>query len=97
MKRTRRNQWSGIQGRQDADRIGRAVSGPSHADHGMEAAITGAGRGCVWRGHFSVREISTGWLQSYNEERPHESFAGFPPATYRARLEASSSPLKLSS
>ena len=44
-----------------------------------------------------VREISTEWLQSYNEERPHESLAGLPPATYRARLEASSSPLKLSS
>ena len=44
-----------------------------------------------------VREITAEWLQSYNEERPHESLAGLPPATYRAQLEARSSPLEVSS
>jgi putative transposase len=43
-----------------------------------------------------VREISAEWLQSYNKERPHDALAGLPPATYRAQLEARSSPLKLS-
>ena len=43
-----------------------------------------------------VREISAEWLQSYNEERPHDALAGLPPATYRVQLEAGSSPLKLS-
>jgi putative transposase len=43
-----------------------------------------------------VREITDEWLQSYNEERPHDALAGLPPATYRANLEARSSPLKLS-
>ncbi|GAB1723678.1 MAG: hypothetical protein NTNFB01_25740 [Nitrospira sp.] len=43
-----------------------------------------------------VREISAEWLQSYNEERPHDALAGLPPATYRAQLEARSSPMTLS-
>jgi putative transposase len=43
-----------------------------------------------------VREISAAWVQSYNEERPHEALAGLPPATYRAQQMAGSSPLKLS-
>jgi len=43
-----------------------------------------------------VREISAEWLQSYNEERPHDALAGLPPATYRAQLEARSSPLIVS-
>ena len=43
-----------------------------------------------------VREISAEWLQSYNEERPHDALAGLPPAIYRAHLEARSSPLTLS-
>lgn len=43
-----------------------------------------------------VRELSAEWLQSYNEERPHDALAGLPPATYRAQLEARSSPMKLS-
>jgi putative transposase len=30
-----------------------------------------------------VREISAAWLQSYNEERPHDALAGLPPARYR--------------
>jgi putative transposase len=37
-----------------------------------------------------VREISAEWLISYNEERPHESLAGVPPATYRASVTAGS-------
>lgn len=43
-----------------------------------------------------VREISAVWLQSYNEERPHDALAGVPPATYRAQLEARSSPAAVS-
>lgn len=43
-----------------------------------------------------VREISAEWLQCYNEQRPHDALAGLPPATYRARLEAQSSPLPVS-
>jgi putative transposase len=43
-----------------------------------------------------VREISAEWLQSYNEERPHDALAGLPPAKYRAQLEARSSPLIVS-
>ena len=43
-----------------------------------------------------VREITAEWLQSYNEERPHEALAGLPPATYRTNLEARSSPLAVS-
>ena len=43
-----------------------------------------------------VREISAEWLQSYNDERPHEALAGLPPATYRAQLESRSSPLAVS-
>ena len=43
-----------------------------------------------------VRAISAEWLQCYNEERPHDALAGLLPATYRAQLEARSSPLILS-
>jgi putative transposase len=43
-----------------------------------------------------VREVSAEWLQSYNEERPHEALVGLPPSLHRVRLEARSSPLKLS-
>jgi putative transposase len=43
-----------------------------------------------------VRELSAEWLQSYNEERPHDALAGLPPATYRAQLEARTSPLEVS-
>jgi putative transposase len=39
-----------------------------------------------------VREISAAWLQSYNEERPHDALAGLPPARYRAQLEVTSPP-----
>ena len=43
-----------------------------------------------------VREISAEWLQSYNEERPHDAFAGVPPAMYRTQLEARHSPCEVS-
>jgi len=43
-----------------------------------------------------VRELSADWLQSYNEERPHDAWAGLPPSTYRAQVEARNSPMKLS-
>lgn len=43
-----------------------------------------------------VREISAEWLQSYDEERPHDALAGLPPARYRAQLEARRSLLNLS-
>ena len=43
-----------------------------------------------------VREISAEWLQSYNEERPHDALAGLPPAVYRAQLAVRSSLLELS-
>ena len=43
-----------------------------------------------------VREISAEWLQSYNEERPHDALAGLPPTMYRAKLESSSSPVIVS-
>lgn len=43
-----------------------------------------------------VREINAAWLQSYNEERPHDALAGLPPPTYRARLKAERSPLPVS-
>ena len=42
-----------------------------------------------------VREITTEWLQSYNEERPQDALAGLSPATYRARLETRSSPIEV--
>ena len=43
-----------------------------------------------------VREISAQWMQEYNEERPHDALARVPPATYRAQITASSSPLAMS-
>ena len=43
-----------------------------------------------------VREISAEWLQSYNEERPHDALAGLPPAMYRAQLEARISHFEMS-
>ena len=42
-----------------------------------------------------VREITVECLQSYNEERRHDALAGLSPATYRARLEARSSPIEV--
>lgn len=49
----------------------------------------------VFKSLDQVREISAEWLQTYNEERPHDTVAGLPPATYRAQLEARSSPLEV--
>jgi putative transposase len=43
-----------------------------------------------------VRELSAQWLQEYNEERPHDALTRVPPATYRARITARTSPLELS-
>jgi putative transposase len=43
-----------------------------------------------------VQEMSAQWMQEYNEERPHDTLDGIPPAVYRAQLEVRSSPLKLS-
>jgi putative transposase len=43
-----------------------------------------------------VREMSADWLQRDNEERPQDALAGLPPATYRAQLEARSSPIEVS-
>ena len=51
---------------------------------------------CVFESLEQVREFSAEWLQSYNEERPHDALAGVPPALYRANLEARNSPLPLS-
>src|SRR5690349_1843000 len=33
-----------------------------------------------------VREITTEWLQRYNEIRPHDALGSLPPARYRERL-----------
>ncbi len=41
-----------------------------------------------------VREITWGWMQEYNEERPHESLGHVPPAVYRRTLEAGNSDIK---
>ena len=35
-----------------------------------------------------VREITHQWLQSYNEERPHDALGSLPPAVFRERLLA---------
>lgn len=44
-----------------------------------------------------VRELSAQGMREYNEERPHDTLAGVPPATFRARVTtAGTSPLKLS-
>jgi putative transposase len=51
---------------------------------------------CVFESLDQVRELSAEWLQSYNEERPHDALAGLPPAMYRAQLESRSSPLVVS-
>ena len=33
-----------------------------------------------------VREVTHQWLQSYNEERPHDALGSLPPAVFRERL-----------
>ncbi len=63
MKRPRRNHGATFEGprgvgggqrRPGPGRINGAVSGPSHADHRMEAATAGPGRGRVWRAETVV-------------------------------------------
>jgi len=36
-----------------------------------------------------VREITSAWLRTYNEERPHEALGSLPPARFRAKIEES--------
>jgi hypothetical protein len=55
------------QRRQDAGRIVRTVSHPSHPGHRMDAAIAGTGRGRVWRDEPDVRD--TGSQDSPREDR----------------------------
>jgi len=43
-----------------------------------------------------VREITTGWLERYNEIRPHDALGSLPPAQYRERLLGEQSSLELS-
>ena len=43
-----------------------------------------------------VRQMTWGWMQEYNEERPHESLGNLPPAVYRRKLEAGNSDIKRS-
>jgi putative transposase len=40
-----------------------------------------------------VREITTEWLEQYNEIRPHDSLGSLPPARYRERLLAAETPV----
>jgi len=40
-----------------------------------------------------VCEIRAEWLQRDNDARPHDALAGVSPTTYRAQLEAKTSPL----
>ena len=35
-----------------------------------------------------IRELSWGWMISYNEERPHESLGNLPPSEFKRRLAA---------
>ena len=55
--------------------------------------VFGGTKFTVFESLDQVREITAAWLQSYNEERPHDALAGVPPAMYRANLEARSSPI----
>jgi len=43
-----------------------------------------------------VRDITHEWLDSYNEERPHDALGGMTPSCYRKLLEAKSSTFELS-
>ena len=39
-----------------------------------------------------VRDITHGWIKIYDEERPHDALGNLPPALYRERLLATTSP-----
>ena len=39
-----------------------------------------------------VREITDGWLERYNEIRPHDALGSLPPARYREQLLAAETP-----
>ena len=41
-----------------------------------------------------VRDITDLWLQSYNEERPHESLGNLPPSVFRQQCERVNFPLQ---
>ena len=43
-----------------------------------------------------VRELAWRWQIDYNEERPHDSLGGLPPAIYRKQLEMENSNFKVS-
>lgn len=43
-----------------------------------------------------VRNISWEWMLNYNEERPHTSLGGLPPAVFRKKVEAENSTLEMS-
>jgi putative transposase len=40
-----------------------------------------------------VREITTEWLEQYNEIRPHDALGSLPPARYRERLLNAATPV----
>jgi putative transposase len=40
-----------------------------------------------------VREITTVWIDRYNEIRPHDALGSLPPARYRERLLAAEIPV----
>ena len=43
-----------------------------------------------------VRDITWEWMLTYNEERPHTSLGGLPPAVFRKKVEAENSTLEMS-
>lgn len=49
----------------------------------------------LFRDLDEVREITSRWLVSYNEQRPHDALGGLPPAVY-ANITAGNSTLELS-
>jgi putative transposase len=42
----------------------------------------------VFENLTQVRELTTAWMKSYNEDRPHDALGSLPPAVFRARIEA---------
>ncbi len=41
----------------------------------------------IFESLHQVREITRGWIQDYNEERPHDSLGKLPPAMFRRQTE----------